>query len=88
MSLIQDTLLFAPTLQLQHATLVNSPDVPRSMPLDYASYQLDLDQLEQAIETLERGRAILWSEMRYLRASVDQLRPIFGKQVRIGQLRP
>jgi tetratricopeptide (TPR) repeat protein len=74
MSLMQDTLRFAPTLQLQHATLVTSPDVPRSMPLDYASYQVDLGQLEKAIETLERGRALLWSQMRHLRASVDQLR--------------
>jgi hypothetical protein len=43
------------------------------MPLDYASYQVDLGQLEQAIETLERGRALLWSEMRHLRTSIDQL---------------
>jgi hypothetical protein len=69
---MQDTLLFAPTLQLQHATLATSEDSHR-MPLDYASYQVDLHQLEEAIETLERGRALLWSEMRHLRASVDQL---------------
>ena len=74
MSLMEDALLFAPTLQLQHASLVTSPDVPRSMPLDFSSCQVDLGRLEQAIETLERGRALLWSEMRYLRASVDQLR--------------
>jgi hypothetical protein len=43
------------------------------MPLDYASYQVDLYQLEEAIETLERGRALLWSEMRHLRTSIDQL---------------
>jgi CHAT domain-containing protein/tetratricopeptide (TPR) repeat protein len=72
-SLMQDTLLFAPTLQLQHAALVTPPNVPRGMPLDYASYQLDLGQLEKAIETLERGRALLWSEMRHLRTSTDQL---------------
>ncbi len=71
-SLMQDTLIFAPTLQLQHATLATSDDT-HSMPLDYASYQVDLHQLEQAIETLERGRALLWSEMRHLRTSIDQL---------------
>ena len=43
------------------------------MPLDYVSYQFDLGQLEHRIETLERGRAVLWSEMRLLRISVDQL---------------
>ena len=74
MSLMQNTLLFAPTLQLQHTTLATSPDVARSMPLDYASYRVDLGQFEQAIETLEMGRALVpWSEMRHLRASIDQL---------------
>jgi len=72
MSLLQATLLFAPTLQLQHATLATS-DGSHSMPLDYASYRVDLHQLKEAIETLERGRALLWSEMRHLRASVGQL---------------
>ena len=69
---MQRALLFAPTLQLQHATLAMS-DVSHNIPLDYASYQIDLGQLEEAIETLERGRALLWSEMRHLRTSVDQL---------------
>ena len=71
-SLMQDTLLFAPTLQLQHATLATSHDT-HSMPLDYASYQVDLGQLNEAIKTLERGRALLWSEMRRFRASIDQI---------------
>ncbi|KAI9452960.1 CHAT domain-containing protein [Lactarius psammicola] len=71
-SLIQDTLLFAPTLQLQHVTL-STIRRTHSMSLDYASYQVDLGQLEKAIETLERGRALLWSEMRSLRTSIDQL---------------
>ena len=72
MSLMSDTLLFAPTLQLQHHTLAMSDDFHK-MSLDYASYRVDQGQLEEAIETLERGRALLWSEMRYLRASIDQL---------------
>ncbi|KAH9057580.1 CHAT domain-containing protein [Lactarius vividus] len=72
LSLMQSSLLFAPTLQLQHATLATS-DRSHSIPLDYASYQVDLGQLEGAIETLERGRALLWSEMRNLRAPIDQL---------------
>ena len=73
LSLMQDTSLFAPTLQLQHATLAKTSDVFHSIPLDYASYKVDLHQLEKAIETLERGRALLWSEMRHLRTSVEQL---------------
>ncbi|KAF8258359.1 CHAT domain-containing protein [Lactarius quietus] len=73
LSLMQDTPFFAPTLQLQHATLARMSDVFHGIPLDYASYQVDLGQLEEAIETLERGRALIWSEMRHLRTSVDQL---------------
>ncbi|KAH8978738.1 CHAT domain-containing protein [Lactarius hatsudake] len=74
-SLMQYTPLFAPTLQLQHATLANPDTVHHHdrLPLDYASYQVDLRQLEEAIVTLERGRAILWSEMRHLRTSIEQL---------------
>ena len=72
MSLMQDTLHFSPTLQLQHATLATH-DSTYTMPLDYASHQVDLGQLEKAIETLERGRALLWSEMRHLRTSIDRL---------------
>ncbi|KAH9170790.1 CHAT domain-containing protein [Lactarius sanguifluus] len=66
------TLLFSPTLQQQHATL-NAFRSTRTVSLDYASYQVDLHRLEEAVETLERGRALLWSEMRHLRASIDQL---------------
>jgi hypothetical protein len=73
MSLRQDTLLVIPTLQLQHATLVKTPSTSYRMPLDYASYQIDLQKLEEAIETLEKGRALLWFEMRDLRLSIDQL---------------
>ncbi|KAH9018666.1 CHAT domain-containing protein [Lactarius pseudohatsudake] len=65
--------LFAPTLQLQHATLANMDINHHRLPLDYASYQVDLRQLAEAIVTLERGRALLWSEMRHLRTSIDQL---------------
>ena len=42
--------------------------------MDFASHQIDIGQLEQAVETLERGRGLLWSEMRGLRMSIDQLR--------------
>ena len=72
LSLMQDTVLFSPTLQLQHYTLATRK-VTQSLSLDYASYRVDQHQLEGAIEVLERGRALLWSEMRNLRAPIDQL---------------
>jgi hypothetical protein len=43
------------------------------VPLDYASYQISLGRFEEATETLEQGRALLWSEMRGLRTHVAQL---------------
>jgi CHAT domain-containing protein/tetratricopeptide (TPR) repeat protein len=77
MSLLQETLVFAPTLQTQHFRLANALRVgkqgPGVFPSEYASYQIEMCQFKQAIETLERGRGLLWSEMRGLRTSTDQL---------------
>jgi hypothetical protein len=71
-SLMQEILHFSPTVQLKHSNLAMT-DFSHGLPMDYASYQVDLGQLQDAIETLERGRALLWSEMRRLRISVDQI---------------
>jgi len=73
-SLMKDSLAFGPTLEIQHDRLVSRRDDYETLPLDYASHQIDIGQLEQAVETLERGRGLLWSEMRGLRMSIDQLR--------------
>jgi CHAT domain-containing protein len=72
-SLMQDSLTFAPTLEIQHRRLVALRDDVEKLPLDYASYQIDKGQLAEAIVTLERGRGLLWSELRGLRTSIDQL---------------
>jgi hypothetical protein len=72
-SLLQDSLTFSPTLETQHFHLVTMRDHYEKLPLDYASYQVHIDQLKEAIETLERGRCLLWSEMRGFRTSIDQL---------------
>jgi hypothetical protein len=72
LALMQEALPFSPTLQLQHATLAMH-DETRSLPLDFASHRIDSYQLGEAIEVLEKGRALLWSEMRNLRASTNQL---------------
>ena len=53
-------------------TLATSND-SHGIPLDHASYQVDVHQLEEAIVTPERGRALLWSEMRQFRASINKL---------------
>jgi hypothetical protein len=74
MSLLQETLVFCPTLQTQHLRLTQTFRGGWRLPSDYASYQIENGQVKQAVETLERGRALIWSEMRGLRTSTDQLR--------------
>jgi CHAT domain-containing protein len=73
MSLMQKSLSFAPTVSVQHVRLVAMGGNCQTVPLDYASYQIKLGQFEEAVETLEQGRALLWSEMRGLRTPIAHL---------------
>ena len=73
MSLMEDLVIFAPNLHSQHTTLVTKLGGGRQLPTDYASHLIDINQLERAVETLERGRALLWSELRGFRTSVERL---------------
>ena len=73
MSLMQKSLSFTPTVSVQHACLVSLGQSCQTMPLDHASFHLDFHRFEEAVETLEQGRAILWSEMRGFRTPVAQL---------------
>ncbi|KAH9969331.1 CHAT domain-containing protein [Russula compacta] len=75
-SLMQESLSFAPTLEIQHFRLVAMRDRYERLPLDYASYLVQIGQIKRAIETLERGKGLLWSEMRGLRTSIDQLHAV------------
>ena len=74
MSLMQSSLVFAPTLPTQHDRIVEKRDLYEKTPLDFASYQIHAGELKRAIEILEQGRALLWSEMRSFRTSIDRLR--------------
>jgi CHAT domain-containing protein/tetratricopeptide (TPR) repeat protein len=73
MSLMQKSFSFAPTVSTQHFRLVAMGENCQTMPLDYASYLIHLGQFEEAVETLEQGRALLWSEMRGLCTPVVQV---------------
>ena len=77
MSLLQETLVFSPTLQTKHLRLAHAFRDGGGLPFDYASYQIENGRIEQAIETLERGRALLWSELRGLRVYTDPLRAAY-----------
>ena len=78
MLLLQETLVFSPTLQTQHHRLADAFRTVR-FPSDYASYQIEGGRVKEAIETMERARALIWSEMRGLRTSTDQLRAVDSK---------
>ena len=52
-SLMKDSLTFSPTLETQHSHLVSGRIDYEMLPLGYASHQIDIGQLEQAVETLE-----------------------------------
>ncbi|KAH9160816.1 CHAT domain-containing protein [Lactarius sanguifluus] len=73
MSLVQKSLSFAPTVSIQHTRLVAMGKNCQTMPLDHASFQIKLGRFEEAVETLEQGRALLWSEMRGFRTPMVQL---------------
>jgi len=54
MSSLQACLTLAPTLDMQHSQLVvKMDDFIKSLPFNYMSYQIDINQLKQAIETLK-----------------------------------
>ncbi|KAH9171559.1 CHAT domain-containing protein [Lactarius sanguifluus] len=67
MSLLRRSLSFSPTVSTQHTRLFKMGEECRTVPLDYASHLIELGLFEVAVETLEQGRALLWSEMRGLR---------------------
>ena len=73
MSLIKKSFPFSPTVSTQHTRLVTMGEDYQTMPLDYASHEIHKWRFEEAVETLEQGRALLWSEMRGLRTPVFQL---------------
>ncbi|KAH9005623.1 CHAT domain-containing protein [Lactarius hatsudake] len=72
MSSMKRSLSFAPTLSIQHARLVAMDETCQNVALDYASFQIGLGRFEDAVEILEQGRALLWSEMRGFRTPMAQ----------------
>ncbi|KAL5478973.1 hypothetical protein ACEPAI_2260 [Sanghuangporus weigelae] len=72
MSIIQHALTIRPTLSSRHDFL-SSDGRYRMLALDAASYAIEKGNLTQAIELLEQGRALLWSELRGLRSPLERL---------------
>ncbi|KAH9953260.1 hypothetical protein BC827DRAFT_1249429, partial [Russula dissimulans] len=72
MSLIQISFAVGPTLEIQHRLTGKWGFFP-ALPLECASYHIEMGKLEIAVEILEHGRTLLWSQMRGLRTPIDQL---------------
>ncbi|OCB86969.1 TPR-like protein [Sanghuangporus baumii] len=77
MSLLQRGLTAKSTLSEQHKFLCSDSRY-RSLAVDAASHAIDKNEYTQAIEFLEQGRALLWSQMRGFRTSVEQLLEVNG----------
>ncbi|GJE97949.1 CHAT domain-containing protein [Phanerochaete sordida] len=67
--LSERNLAIAPTLDMQHEVT----RVQGSIPLDAAAFAINQGDLRLAVEMLEQGRALLWSQVRRLRTPLDEL---------------
>ncbi|EJD03406.1 uncharacterized protein FOMMEDRAFT_123699 [Fomitiporia mediterranea MF3/22] len=70
--ILHRALTMSPTLYTQHDFLLQNKFY-RTYILEAASYAVEKNRLEQAIEMLEQGRGFLWSQLRSFRTPLDQL---------------
>jgi hypothetical protein len=75
LSALQNALTGAFAVQWQPST-IGRLGSKIHIPLDYASYQIERGQLELAIETIEQGKTLIWSEIYGLRTSSGRLRTV------------
>ncbi|KAL5478938.1 hypothetical protein ACEPAI_2225 [Sanghuangporus weigelae] len=72
MSLVQRVLTFSPTVSEQHRFL-SQHNGYQSLALDAASYAIEKGDFAEAVGLVEQGRALLWSQMRGFRTTLDGL---------------
>ncbi|KAH8105734.1 TPR-like protein [Phellopilus nigrolimitatus] len=75
LSLLESSLFMSPTVQMQHKVLRSAKSCP-SLPSDAASYAIEIGDVAQAVEMLEQGRALIWSQLRGFRTPIEQLREV------------
>ena len=73
LTLTEHGLLIPGSLKAQHDLLRHTE---LSLPLHAASHATEAGCVKDAIEVLERGRTMLWSEVRNLRTPIERLGPI------------
>ncbi|KAI0259998.1 CHAT domain-containing protein [Gloeopeniophorella convolvens] len=76
LALLQTALAAGPTVQMQHSLIGHWSVGSVRLPLDAASYHVGQGRIEEAVETLEQGRALLWAEMRGFRTSTEKLQRV------------
>ncbi|KAL5531839.1 hypothetical protein ACEPAF_5402 [Sanghuangporus sanghuang] len=69
---LSHSLTIRPTLPMRHEFLSGSGE-DQDLALDGASYAIEKGHFSQAIELLEQGRSLLWSQMRMLRTPLEHL---------------
>lgn len=69
LQLLQQSLIITPTLETQHESMWGVGVIPRAA----ASFAISAGHLKMAVEMLEQGRALLWSEVRQFRTPLDAL---------------
>ena len=72
LSVLQRARITRPNLSAQHKFLTDDSDF-QTLAMDAASSAIDKGALHQAVEFLEQGRALLWSQMRGFRTPLDRL---------------
>ncbi|KAF9063079.1 CHAT domain-containing protein, partial [Rhodocollybia butyracea] len=75
LSLISRSLSMMPIISLQYQHLSSTINLPEFVS-DGASQAIHLGQLELAVEIIEQGRGLLWSELRGLRTPMDRLQAL------------
>ncbi|KAH8111533.1 TPR-like protein [Phellopilus nigrolimitatus] len=75
LSLLEKFLVITPTVQMQHKILLGKNGYP-TLASDAASYAIEIGEVAQAVEMLEQGRALIWSQLRGFRTPIEQLREV------------
>ncbi|KAH8105727.1 TPR-like protein [Phellopilus nigrolimitatus] len=75
LSLLESWLVISPTVQMQHKIL-SGKNGYQTLASDAASYAIEIGDVAQAVEMLEQGRALIWSQLRGFRTPIEQLREV------------
>lgn len=76
LALLTRFLIANPSVESQHRFFRSTATIPKTLASDAAAAAIEAGQLDTAVEFLEQGRTILWSEMRNFRPPLEQLHDV------------